>query len=69
MILGVFDMIVITKKRIQIIVSCVIIAVFAFTFQIAKSEKREEQENTIPTTATPVSGKTIVIDARAWGSR
>lgn len=62
-------MIVITKKRIQIIVSCVIIAVFAFTFQIAKSEKEEKTEQTIPTTATPVSGKTIVIDARAWGSR
>lgn len=63
-------MIVITKKRIQIIVSCVIIAVFAFTFQIARSEKGEKQEeNTIPTTATPVSGKTIVIDARARSSR
>jgi|InofroStandDraft_1065614.scaffolds.fasta_scaffold88091_2 hypothetical protein len=63
-------MIVITKKRIQIIVSCVMIAVFAFTFQIAKSEKEEKQEeNVVQTTATPVSGKTIVIDARSWSSR
>ena len=63
-------MIVINKKRIQIIVSCVMIAVFAFTFQIAKSEKEEKQEeNVVQTTATPVSGKTIVIDARSWSSR
>lgn len=63
-------MIVITKKRIQIIVSCVMIAVFAFTFQIAKSEKGEKQEeNVVQTTATPVSEKTIVIDARSRSSR
>lgn len=62
-------MIVISKKRIQIIVSCVIIAVFAFTFQIAKSEKVEKkEENVIQTTATPVSGRTIVIDARSRSS-
>lgn len=62
-------MIIITKKRIQIIVSCVMIAVFAFTFQIAKSQKREEPEQTMQTASTPVSGKTIVIDARSWRSR
>ena len=64
-------MIVINKKRIQIIVSCVLIAMLAFSFQIA-SNKKEIQENdktkeqspkTVATTATPVSGKTIVIDA------
>ena len=63
-------MIVISKKRIQIIMSCVLIAVFAFTFQIANQQdkangmmQQNEQQNTIATTATPVSGKTIVIDA------
>lgn len=59
-------MIIINKKRIQIIVSCILIAVFAFTFQIATSEKkRTQEENTVQTAATPVSGKTIVIDARS----
>ncbi|MCI8310591.1 MAG: hypothetical protein HFJ45_10730, partial [Clostridia bacterium] len=49
--------------------SCVIIAVFAFTFQIAKYEKVEKkEENVIQTTATPVSGRTIVIDARSRSS-
>ncbi len=58
-------MIIINKKRIQIIVSCILIAVFAFTFQVATAKKEKTQEeNTVPTTATPVSGKTIVIDAR-----
>lgn len=59
-------MIIISKKRIQIIVSCILIAVFAFTFQVATSEKeRTQEENTVQTAATPVSGKTIVIDARS----
>ena len=64
-------MIIINKKRIQIIISCVLIAVFAFSFQIAnqtkegngKEEKQENSVKTMQTTATPVSGKTIVIDA------
>lgn len=64
-------MIVINKKRIQIILSCVLIAVFAFSFQIANNSKEVEtnrntevqKENTVTTTATPVSGKTIVVDA------
>lgn len=63
-------MIVINKKRIQIIVSCILIAVCAFSFQIANDKKEVEknsnspkQESVIATTATPVSGKTIVIDA------
>ncbi len=63
-------MIVINKKRISIILSCVFVAVFAFYFQIAnnknefKSENNlEQKQNTVATTATPVSGKTIVVDA------
>lgn len=58
-------MIVISKKRIRIIVSCILIAAFAFSFQIAKNQPQtKETKNTVETTATPVSGKTIVIDAR-----
>lgn len=62
-------MIVINKKRIQIILACLIIGIFAFSFQIANNEKKlvkntnDERQNIVPTTATPVSGKTIVIDA------
>lgn len=59
-------MIIINKKRIQIIITCVLIALFAFSFQIAGNntkEQKQEQQNAIPTTATPVSGRTVVIDA------
>lgn len=64
-------MIVINKKRIQIIVTCLLIAIFAFVFQMGNNKNvleenintKQEQEKTIATTATPVSGKTIVIDA------
>ena len=68
-------MLLINKKRIQIIISCVLVGMLAFSFKIA-NEKDEstndnnlEQSNIIQTTATPVSGKTIVVDARAWGTR
>ncbi len=62
-------MIVINKKRIQIILACLLIGIFAFSFQIANNQNEllentnMEKQNTIPTTATPVSGKTIVVDA------
>ena len=57
-------MIIISKKRIQIIILCLIISVFAFTLQISdKKEKIVENTNTVQTTATPISGKTIIVDA------
>lgn len=62
-------MIIINKKRIQIILSCVLIGLFAFSFKIANENKNlventnVEKQNTMQTTATPVSGKTIVVDA------
>lgn len=70
-------MIVINRKRIQIIVSCVLIAMFAFSFQMAANQKelekdrnlQQQKSSTVLTTATPASGKTIVIDARSWSSR
>lgn len=62
-------MVVFSKKRIEIIVSCLIIGLFVFSVQISnqKNTKEEnssiEQRSSIETTATPVSGKTVVIDA------
>lgn len=64
-------MLVIHKKRIQIILACLVIGIFTFVFEMANTkEKIKEntnaepiQQDTITTTATPVSGKTIIIDA------
>lgn len=57
-------MFVISKKRIEIILTGVLIALFAFTFQIGNIGKEKiELEKTEETVATPVSGKTIVLDA------
>lgn len=60
-------MIIINKKRARIIVSCLFISLFAFSFQIANKKGNRSvnnvDNNTIETTATPVSGKTIVVDA------
>lgn len=55
-------MLVISKKRLSIILSCVFIGVFAFSFQIANDDKNQNT-NIVETTSTPVSGKTVVIDA------
>lgn len=58
-------MLVINKKRIKIILAGMLIAVFTFTFQIAQKKTNETTINnvSVQTTATPVSGKTVVIDA------
>lgn len=58
-------MFVINQKRIKIILTGLFIALFAFSFQIAKDEKKTQNMpvNVVETTATPVSGKTVVLDA------
>lgn len=50
-------MVVISKKRILMIVGILFVSLCAFTFQTAKVE------NTIPTVSLPVSNKVVVIDA------
>lgn len=58
-------MIIINKKRLGVILSCLFISLFAFSFKIANTEKNETESvnKAIETVATPVSGKTIVVDA------
>ena len=60
-------MVIIHKKRIQIIVMCLLISIISFAMQIAKDTDKTQDNtntnNTIQTTATPVSGKTIIVDA------
>ena len=62
-------MVVFNKKRIEIIISCVIIALFVFSVQISNNKNTKEEKNLgdskniLETTATPASGKTIVLDA------
>lgn len=50
-------MIVLSKKRIMIVIGTVMLAMFAFVFQTAKVNK------TVETVALPVSNKVIVVDA------
>ena len=55
-------MIIINRKRIEIILFSIIIAVLAFSFSIENNTEKSKG-NAITTTSTPVSGKTVVIDA------
>lgn len=62
----------INKKRIGIMITCIMLALFTFSFQIANENQQIKELNlgeTIETTSTPVSGKTVVLDARTWSSR
>ena len=57
-------MLMVSKKRIKIMASCILIALFTFSFQIASQNKQtNETEKMIETTSIPVSGKTVVLDA------
>ena len=59
-------MIVMNKKRIQIIISCILVSLFAFSIQMTMGTRpsvKNESSNTVETTSTPVSGKTVVLDA------
>lgn len=60
-------MIIISRKRVGIILSCLIVSLFAFSFQIANNQNTTQmsniENNIMETVSTPVSGKTIVVDA------
>lgn len=44
--------------------SCVLIGLFAFSLQMANQNNQTNiTQETVQTTATPVSGKTVVLDA------
>lgn len=55
-------MIVLNKKKIRL----TILIVFVLVFGVAILNDNKES---VPTVSLPVSGKTIVIDARAWKTR
>ena len=50
----------INKKRISIITICLLLGIFAYSYQGTKIDLDEEIQET---TSTPVSGKVIVVDA------
>lgn len=60
-------MIILSKKRIQIVVVGIIVSLLAFSIQIGNRNNNitntNESINTLETTSTPVSGKTVVLDA------
>lgn len=52
-------MIILSKKRITLILGCVLVGIFTFMLQSVDLAETE----TVPTVTLPVSGKTIVVDA------
>lgn len=60
----------ILKKKIKIITGLILISLLTFSFQIAsENNKINEMEKSLETTSTPVSGKTVILDARSWNTR
>lgn len=56
-------MIILSKKRLGIIMSIIFVSLFAFSFKVAK------YNDTVETVSLPVSNKVIVLDARTWKAR
>lgn len=60
-------MIILSKKRIQIVVVGIVVSLLAFSIQIGNRNNNitntNESINTVETTSTPVSGKTVILDA------
>jgi len=60
-------MIILNKKRIQIVVVSIIVSLLAFSIQMGNKDgnitNTNESINSLETTATPVSGKTVILDA------
>ncbi len=61
-------MLIINHKRIRIILGLLLISLFTFSYGFLK-ENNNEVEKILETTATPVSGKTIILDAGHRNSR
>ncbi len=59
-------MYIIKRKRISLILIALILGIFAYSYEKDKMNISEEIQST---TATPVSGKVIVVDARSWSTR
>ena len=59
-------MYVINRKRISFILICLLLGIFAYSYQSSKMSLEEQTQETM---STPVSGKVIVIDARSWSTR
>jgi len=53
-------MYVINRKRISIILICLVLGIFVYSYE---GTKINEDEQVQQTTSTPVSGKVIVVDA------
>ena len=53
-------MYVINRKRISFILICLLLGIFAYSYQGSKMSLEEQAQETM---STPVSGKVIVIDA------
>lgn len=57
-------MLILTKKRITIILCMVCVSLYAFSFKIANNMTDiTEAEKTAETVATPVSNKVVIVDA------
>ena len=56
-------MFVINQKRIKIILGFLLISLFTFSCNTIKNQNNNTINETLETTATPVSNKTVILDA------
>lgn len=57
-------MLILSKKRITIILCMLCVSLYAFSFKIANNmDNIAQTEKTVETVATPVSNKVVIVDA------
>ena len=57
-------MLILSKKRITLMLCMVLVSLYAFSFKIANTSDYEvSTERTVETVATPVSNKVVIVDA------
>ena len=57
-------MLILSKKRITIMLCIICVSLYAFSFKIANNMGSVDQiEKTVETVATPVSNKVVIVDA------
>lgn len=56
-------MLIINQKRIKITLCFLLISLFTFSCGAIKNGNNSIENKTVETTATPVSGKTVILDA------
>lgn len=59
----------INNKRVYIMISAILLSICVYTSSISTRNQPRSIGDAVQVTALPVSGKTVILDARTWDTR